>query len=257
MLQQDDFLQFDVLVILHGFGTDDQGILILQNHIAAGHHVFSAPANHSHNHTIGQTKIFYRHADPLVVRLQMGLNKVHILFRTVLAHTLQTGILVHEAGRNNTGRNGNHTHTEKGYDDTEYLSQRSNGVYVTITDGQQCGHRPPDTREGVGKYLRLSLMLQTVHTKAGRHHQHQNDEHGRKQLLFLAGNNRRDHVDGVVIGIDLKQAENAHHTEHTEDRRTCREYDGQIMGQEGQQINDARKRQQVFFRGLPVGQILI
>ena len=257
MFQQNDFLQLDVPAVLCGFRADDQGVPFLQNHISTGHNIFPSPADHRHDHTVGQAEIHHLHADPPIPGFQACLNEMNILLFPVLTHTLQTGILIHKAGRNNTGRNGNHTHAEEGDDYTEYFPQRGNGIDVAVANGQQGGYRPPDAGKCVGEHIRLGLMLQTVHTKAGGHHQNKNNKYRRHQLLLFAGNDRRNHVDGIEIGIDLKQAENTNYAEHTEHRRTGREYDGQIVGQKGQQVNDTRKGQQVLFRCPPFRQVFV
>ena len=62
-----------------------------------------------------------------------------------------------------------------------------------------------------------------------------------------------DDVHGTVIGVDLEQPEDAHHPEDAEHRRTCWEKDGQIIGEEGKQVDDAGQRKQIFANGSELG----
>ena len=136
--------------------------------------------------------------------------------RAVFADALDAGILVHKAGGNNAGGDGHHADAKKRDEYAENLSHGRNGINVAVAHGEQRGHRPPDAGKGVGEHLRLRVMLQRVHTKAGGGHQHKNDEYGAEKLLGLAGEHLCDNVQGIVIGVDAEQAENADHPEHPE-----------------------------------------
>ena len=80
-------------------------------------------------------------------------------------------------------------------------------------------------------------MLQAVHAQAGGQHQDDDNEHRGQQLLPLAGDDLGNHIQGVVVGVDPEQPEDPHHPEHPEGHRPGGEKDGQIVGQEGQQIH--------------------
>ena len=88
-------------------------------------------------------------------------------------------------------------------------------------------------------------MLQTVHTQTGSKHQCQYDKYRGQQLLLLADNDLRDHVQGIVIGIDPEQPEYPDNAEHAEGRNPCREKDRQIIGQKRQKVYDPRKGKNV------------
>ena len=94
----------------------------------------------------------------------MDADEVNVRFRAVFADPLDAGILVHEAGGNDTGGDRHHAHAQEGDQDAEDLAKGGDGVNVSVTHRQQGGYRPPDAGKGVGKHLGLRVMLQRVHT---------------------------------------------------------------------------------------------
>ena len=249
---QNDLFQVDMGVILQRTCTQDQNIIVPQNHITAGDQLFPAPADHSDDHTSGQAQILDGGTYPGIPFLQLQLDKLDIVLLGIFAQTLKAGELVHEACGDNTGGDGYHTHTEECDENTDDLARYGDGINIAIAYGQQGGHRPPDAGEGVGEHLRLGRVFQAVHAQAGGYHQNQNDKDGRDQLLLFAVQHLGDDIEGAVIGVDLEQTEDAHHTEDAEHRRAGRKKDGQIIRQKGQQIHQTGQGKYIF-PGSPKG----
>ena len=84
-------------------------------------------------------------------------------------------------------------------------------------------------------------MLQRVHTKAGAQQQNCNDEHGAVQLLTLAVQNLQNDREAVIVGIDAEQSEQSQYAEQSEGSCPTGEEDGQVIGQEADQVNQALK----------------
>ena len=155
---------------------------------------FTVSLDGGNKDAVWETKIRDGLSAPGILFRQMHLNKVDVFFAGVFADAFDSGILIHKAGGNDTGWDGDHADTEEGDDNAEQLSHCGDGIDVTVSDGQQCGNSPPDTGEGVGKDIRLRIVFQTVHTEAGSDHQDYNDENGREQLLALVVNNLSDEL---------------------------------------------------------------
>ena len=169
----------------------------------------------------------------------MDADEVNVRFRAVFADPLDAGILVHEAGGNDTGGDRHHAHAQKGDQNAEDLAKGGNGVNVSVTHRQQGGYRPPDAGKGVGEHLGLRVMLQRVHAQTGSGHQHQNDEYGGQKLLGFTGEDLGNDIQRIVIGVDPEQPEDPHHPEHPEGHGPGGEEKGHIVGQKAQQVHDA------------------
>ena len=92
-------------------------------------------------------------------------------------------------------------------------------------------------------------MLQRVHAEAGGHHQDHDDKHGGDQLRAFALNNVADDAERVVICVDAEESEKPHDSEQAEGCRAGGEEDGQIIGQERQNVHDAAERGNVLPQG--------
>ena len=197
------------------------------------------PQDGGHDHPVGKLQLGDGVIYPGVMGSQVDLDKMNGGFLSVLAHPFDAGVLVDESGGNDTGGDGHDAYAQEGDEDAEQFPQDSNRINVPVSYGEQGGSGPPDAGEGVGEHFRLGFVFQAVHAQAGPQHQHNDDEDRREQLLFLADNNFRDHVEGVVVGVDAEQAEDPDDPEHPEGNGACREEKGQVMGQEGQKVHDA------------------
>ena len=93
-------------------------------------------------------------------------------------------------------------------------------------------------------------MLNGIHGQARRQHQHQNDKHRGHQLLLFVGNNVRDHIERVIIGTDPEKPQNSRHPEQPEGHHPRREEHGQIVGEEGEQVDNAGPGGDVFQAGV-------
>ena len=164
---------------------------------------------------------------------------MNVRLRAVFADPLDAGILVHEAGRNDTGGDRHRAHAQEGDQDAEDLAKGGDGVNISVAHRQQGGYRPPDAGKGVGEHLGLRVMLQRVHTQTGGGHQHQNDKHGGEKLLGLAGKDLGNNVQGIVIGVDPEQAEDPYHPEHPEGHGPGGEEKGHVVRQKAQQVHNA------------------
>ena len=169
----------------------------------------------------------------------MDADEVNVRLRAVFADPLDAGILVHEAGRNDTGGDRHRAHAQEGDQNAKDLAKGGDGVNISVAHRQQGGYRPPDAGKGVGEHLGLRVMLQRVHTQTGGGHQHQNDKHGGEKLLGLAGKDLSNDVQGIVIGVDPEQAEDPHHPEHPEGHGPGGEEKGHVVRQKAQQVHNA------------------
>ena len=84
-------------------------------------------------------------------------------------------------------------------------------------------------------------MLQTVHTKRGRHHKDQDHAHRGNDLIFLIIQNIDDHIKSIILCIYPKQPEYPDHTEHSEGNRPHGKYNRKIIGKKCQKINQSIK----------------
>ncbi len=241
-----DLLQTDVLLILEGFCAKDHDIVCMKDHVSTGNKNLVPPLDGGHDDPFRQTDLSDAVVYPGIPFCQMDLDEMDIRFLTIFTHPFDTGILVNESCGNNTGRDGNHAHAEKGDEDTEYLSQSGNGINISVPNGQQSGRGPPDSGECVGKYLRLSLMLQAVHAQTGCKHEHKDDKYRREELLFLACNDLGDHTERIIVRIDPEKPEDPDNPEHAESNCSRWKKDREVIRQKGKQIHKSGKGCGIF-----------
>ena len=96
-------------------------------------------------------------------------------------------------------------------------------------------------------------MLQTVHTKRGRHHKDQDHAHRGNDLIFLIIQNIDDHIKSVILCIYPKQPEDPDHTEHSEGNRPHGKDNGKIIGKKCQKINQSIKGKNKGQNRPPIG----
>ena len=61
------------------------------------------------------------------------------------------------------------------------------------------------------------------------------------KIKKLIDDNVRNNVQRVIIGIDAEKPEDSRHAEETESHSSSREEHRQIVGEEGEQIDNPRK----------------
>lgn len=215
-LLEDDLLELDVFILIEGLRAEYHHIIRPEDHISPWDEDTVIPLYHCHDDPFRETELGDGLVDPEVPLGQMDLDEMDVRLLAVLAHTLDPGILVNESRGDDTCGDGDHADSEEGDEDPKHFSQRGDGIDIAVTYGEQCGCSPPDSGKCIGKYFRLRLMLQTVHTQAGRQHQDQYREHGREELLLLARQDFCDQFEGVVVGVDPEQAEYPHDPQHSE-----------------------------------------
>ena len=92
-------------------------------------------------------------------------------------------------------------------------------------------------------------MLDRIHGQAGSQHQNENNEKRSQELLCLAGDDLADDIQGIVIGVDAEQPQDARHPDQAERDRAGREEHRHVVRQERKQVNNAG----TGFDVLPVG----
>ena len=70
---------------------------------------------------------------------QVDADKADVRFCAVFADALDAGILIHEAGGNDTCGDSHHTHPQKGDEDAEDLAHGGNGIDIAVPHRQKGG----------------------------------------------------------------------------------------------------------------------
>ena len=89
-------------------------------------------------------------------------------------------------------------------------------------------------------------MLDGIHGKAGRHHHHTQDKNRGEKLLAFVRNNVCYNVERVIISVDAEEPQDSRHTEEPEGSGACREEHRQIVGEEGEKIDNPCSGYRVF-----------
>lgn len=176
---QRDLTQVDRPVALQVLGADNEPVSGLERHIAAGNDRIAAALDDREDHALRQVQIADCLPHPEIAAVQLGLDKVQILFLGIVAETLEARVLLHEAGGDDTGRDRHHADAEERDENAHRLSRGRDGVNIAVADGEQRRYRPPHAGKGVFEHLRLRVVLKRVHAQARAEHQHENDEHRR------------------------------------------------------------------------------
>ena len=134
VLEQDDFLEVDVLVVAEGLGAQHQHIAHLQMCAAARHDDPAVSLDGGNNGARGQLKIGDGLARPGVLFFQKDLEEVDVLTLHILAHALDARILIDETCGNNTGGDGDHAHAKERDADGENASYGGDGVDIAVAD---------------------------------------------------------------------------------------------------------------------------
>lgn len=201
---------------MEGFGAKDQDIAGAQHHISPGDQDLILPLDGGDNDPVREMELMDGVVYPFVLLGERKTDEMYIAFLAVFADTLDPGILVDESGGYNTGRDGDHTHTQKCNKDAKHFPESGYWINVPVSYGQQGRGGPPDSGKGILEYFGLCFVFQAVHAETGAEHQHQDDKDGGHQLLFLPCNDFSDHVQRIIIGVDPEQAEDPDDPEHPE-----------------------------------------
>ena len=75
--------------------------------------------------------------------------------------------LFQETSGNDTRREGKKCYAGEGYYSSKDLTYNSNRNHITIPDGCQCNHRPPEGAWNAAKFLGFGFMLCKIHEAGG------------------------------------------------------------------------------------------
>ena len=138
ILHQGDFSQIHGVVVLQPLRPENQLIPGHQHHIPAGNNDFRLSLDHRNNNPFGQLQFLNGLSGPGIFFAEFNPHEVQAFFPLIVRNPLRPGILLDEAGGNNTGGNGNHPDAEEGDDDAQELAHRGDRIDIAVADRQQC-----------------------------------------------------------------------------------------------------------------------